>query len=105
MCSIYGFSDCCSKHYKGYRYRCHINHHQQYPQCNNQVDEIPRDSTEPNIILYIIIIIVKVINIFYNKEIGISFCLLDGPSREAIEKHHEKYDVKCEWITEVQTTG
>ena len=48
---------------------------------------------------------VKVINIFYNKEIGISFCLLDGPSREAIEKHHEKYDVKCEWITEVQTTG
>ena len=48
---------------------------------------------------------VKVVNIFYNKEIGISFCLLDGPSREAIEKHHEKYDVKCEWITEVQTTG
>ena len=48
---------------------------------------------------------VKVINIFYNKEIGISFCLLDGPSREAIEKHHKKHDVKCEWITEVQTIG
>jgi hypothetical protein len=48
---------------------------------------------------------VKVVKIFYNKEIGISFCLLDGPSREAIEKHHEKYDVKCEWITEVQTIG
>ena len=24
-----------------------IINHQQYPQCNNQLDEIPRDSTEP----------------------------------------------------------
>ncbi|HEY9387765.1 MAG TPA: nickel-binding protein [Nitrososphaeraceae archaeon] len=33
----------------------------------------------------------------------LSFCLLDAPSREAVEKHHEKINVKCDWITEVKT--
>jgi hypothetical protein len=27
-----------------------------------------------------------------------------APSSKAVEKHHEKYGVKCDWITEVQTT-
>jgi hypothetical protein len=43
---------------------------------------------------------VKVLNILYNEEIGISFCFLHAPSREAVEKHHEKFGVKCNWITE-----
>ena len=48
---------------------------------------------------------VKTLNIFYNKAVGISFCLVDAPNREAVERHHEKYGVKCTWITEVQATA
>jgi hypothetical protein len=32
---------------------------------------------------------VKVLNILYNEEVSISFCLLDAPNKEAVEKHHE----------------
>ena len=45
---------------------------------------------------------VKVLNIFYNRAAGISFCYLEAPTRDAIEKHHEKYGVKCNWITELR---
>jgi Protein of unknown function (DUF4242) len=48
---------------------------------------------------------VKVLNILYNEKVSISFCLLDAPNREAVEKHHEKLGIKCEWITEVKTTA
>jgi hypothetical protein len=48
---------------------------------------------------------VKILNIMYNRAVGISFCILEAPSKEAVEKHHEKYGVKCNWITEVQTTA
>jgi hypothetical protein len=48
---------------------------------------------------------VKILNIMYNRAVGISFCVLEAPSKEAVEKHHEKYGVKCNWITEVQTTA
>jgi uncharacterized protein DUF4242 len=48
---------------------------------------------------------VKVLNIFYNMKTDISFCLIDAPNREAVEKHHEKYNLKCDWITEVNTTA
>ena len=41
------------------------------------------------------------INIFYNREGDLCYCLLDAPSREAVEKHHAKINVKCDWITEV----
>jgi hypothetical protein len=44
-------------------------------------------------------------NIMYNKQEDRFFCLLDAPSKEAVEKHHEKAGVKCEWITEVKTTS
>jgi hypothetical protein len=43
------------------------------------------------------------LNIMYNKEDKF-FCLLDAPNREAVENHHNKHGVKCEWITEVKTT-
>jgi hypothetical protein len=36
---------------------------------------------------------VKVLDILYNKEVGISFRFLHTPSREAIEKHHEKFGI------------
>ncbi|MEO9294336.1 MAG: nickel-binding protein [Nitrososphaera sp.] len=41
------------------------------------------------------------VNLFYNKESGVCFCLLEGPDMTAIEKHHSKVNIKCEWITEV----
>jgi hypothetical protein len=45
------------------------------------------------------------LNIIYNKEEDKFFCLLDAPNREAIENHHNKHGVTCEWITEVKTTA
>ncbi len=41
------------------------------------------------------------INIFYNREGDLCYCLLDAPSKEAVEKHHAKINVKCDWNTEV----
>jgi len=31
--------------------------------------------------------------------------VLEAPTKEAVEKHHEKIGIKCEWITEVKTTA
>jgi glycine cleavage system aminomethyltransferase T len=44
-------------------------------------------------------------NMLYNMDEDRFFCLLDAPSKEAVEKHHEKHGFKCEWITEVKTTA
>ena len=41
------------------------------------------------------------VNLLYNKDADVCFCLLDAPDKEAVEKHHAKANVKCEWITEV----
>lgn len=43
-------------------------------------------------------------NILYNREEDRFYCLLDAPSKEAVEEHHEKHGFKPEWITEVKTT-
>lgn len=48
---------------------------------------------------------VKHLNILYNPEADKCFCLLEAPSKEAVEKHHEKMGIKCEWIMEVKTTA
>jgi Protein of unknown function (DUF4242) len=48
---------------------------------------------------------VRVLNIFYNRAAGITFCYLEAPTKEAVEKHHEKYGVKCNWITEIEATA
>jgi hypothetical protein len=32
------------------------------------------------------------------------FYLLDAPDRDAVEKHHSKFGMKCEWITQVKMT-
>lgn len=44
-------------------------------------------------------------NMMYNKGEDKFFCLLDAPSKEAVEKSHQKAGVKCDWITEVKTTA
>jgi hypothetical protein len=41
------------------------------------------------------------VNLLYNKDAKICFCLLNAPDIDAVEKHHEKANIKCEWITEV----
>ena len=44
---------------------------------------------------------VRHINIFFNREADIFYCLLEAPNMEAIKKHHEKFNIKPDWITEV----
>jgi hypothetical protein len=46
---------------------------------------------------------VKHIKILFNRQANICFCLLEAPDREAVERHHEKYKIRCNWITEVET--
>jgi hypothetical protein len=48
---------------------------------------------------------IKAVNLMYNQDEDKFFCLTDGPSKEAIQKHHDKHGFNCEWITEVKTTA
>jgi hypothetical protein len=48
---------------------------------------------------------IKHLNILYNEKEDKFFCLLEAPSRQAVENHHRKHGVNCEWITEVKTTA
>jgi L-rhamnose mutarotase len=41
------------------------------------------------------------VNLFYNKEANVCFCLLDAPDEEAVVRHHNKVAIHCEWITRV----
>jgi hypothetical protein len=41
------------------------------------------------------------VNLFYNKEASVCFCLLNAPDVDAVQKHHKKVNIQCEWITEV----
>jgi len=43
-------------------------------------------------------------NIMYNEKEDKLFCLLDAPSKEAVEQHHQKLGIQCDWIIEVKTT-
>jgi len=47
---------------------------------------------------------VKTVNILYNFEVGTIYCLLDAPTKEAVQKHHDKIGVKCDLIMEVKST-
>ncbi len=42
------------------------------------------------------------VNLFYNKDANVCFCLLDAPDKDAVEKHHTSANIQCEWITEVK---
>ena len=43
-------------------------------------------------------------NILFNEEENRIYCVLDAPNIDAINKHHEKAGVRCEWIHEVKST-
>ncbi len=47
---------------------------------------------------------VKVLNTFYDSDSGTMFCLVDAPDRYAVERHHSKFGMKCDWITQVKMT-
>ena len=42
-------------------------------------------------------------NLIYSEKENKLFCLLDAPSKEAVEKHHAKGGAKCDWILEVKS--
>jgi hypothetical protein len=48
---------------------------------------------------------VKHLNILYNRAADLCFCFIEAPNREAVEKHHKKVNLRCNWITEVEATG
>ncbi|HZD34782.1 MAG TPA: nickel-binding protein [Nitrososphaeraceae archaeon] len=49
---------------------------------------------------------VKHLNILYKFEANVVYCLIEAPSREAVELNHAaKLNCSCDWITEVKTTS
>ena len=38
---------------------------------------------------------VRHLNILYNPEVDQCFCLIEAPTMEAVQKHHDKFDIKC----------
>ena len=63
-------------------------------------DDLRRSQNEPKDELG-----VKVLNIFYDIDSCMIFCLLDAPNRDAVERHHLKLGIKCDWITPVKMTA
>jgi len=47
-------------------------------------------------------ILVSHMSLLYNMEANVCFCLLNAPVVAAVENHHSKVGLKCEWITEVK---
>ena len=43
-------------------------------------------------------------DILFSEEDNKIYCVLDAPNREAIEKHHAKAGIKCDWVHEVAST-
>ncbi|MGH9924148.1 MAG: nickel-binding protein [Nitrososphaeraceae archaeon] len=41
---------------------------------------------------------VRILNIFYDMESGMMFCLVSAPDRFAVERHHSKFGIKCDVI-------
>ena len=42
-------------------------------------------------------------DILFNEESNKIWCVLYAPDREAVEKHHAKLGIECEWIQEVES--
>ncbi len=43
-------------------------------------------------------------DILFNAEEDRDYCVLDAPSREAVEKHHRHAGIECEWVHTVEST-
>ena len=42
-------------------------------------------------------------DILFSEKEDKAWCVLEAPDRTAVEKHHAKAGVKCDWIYEVET--
>jgi hypothetical protein len=45
------------------------------------------------------------VNILFNPEADKVFCIIDAPSKDSVQKNHDKLGIKCEWIMEVKTAA
>ena len=45
------------------------------------------------------------LNILYNPEVDQCFCLIEAPTMDPVQKHHDKFGIKCDWIMEVKMTN
>ena len=43
-------------------------------------------------------------DVLFSEEENKIWCVLDAPNKEAVEKHHAKAGLKCDWIREVEST-
>ena len=43
--------------------------------------------------------------IYCSRRERINCFVLDASDRDAVDKHHQKFGVKCDWITEVNITA
>jgi hypothetical protein len=43
-------------------------------------------------------------DILFNSVEDRVYCVLDAPSKEAVERHHQHAGIACEWVREVQST-
>jgi hypothetical protein len=43
-------------------------------------------------------------DILFSEKDNKIYCVLDAPNAEAIDKHHAKVGIKCDWIHEVKST-
>ncbi len=44
-------------------------------------------------------------DILFSEKENKTWCILDAPNKEAVEKHHAKAGIKCDWIYEVETAS
>ena len=45
------------------------------------------------------------LNLIYSQEEDRMYCFLEAPSKEAVEKHHQKMGFECDYILEVNSTA
>ena len=45
------------------------------------------------------------LNLIFSEGEDKMYCFLEAPDKEAIEKHHDKFGYKCDYILEVESTS
>ena len=43
-------------------------------------------------------------DILFSEKDNKIYCVLDAPDADAVRKHHEKVDITCDWVHEVEST-
>ena len=45
---------------------------------------------------------VSTISVCYSEKDGKAYCICEGPNKEAIEKHHKKLGLDCDFVHEIE---